>query len=190
MINLSRGQLTLLQEWVSGDRGAIAEWDYAVTDGIASHKVHRQTQLLFSEIWDQAEWGDWYWSTKVVSGLSFQSGRDQSVRGVFSDTGALPNTKDTNYRAIRDQWPVFGFAVNLGLVAAEPVSTLFTLGLTQDLAIQFLGKDGLVPVPSLWKSYFEKDTDAVSCPLRIIREISAEMCRSPSSTTTTPPPPT
>jgi hypothetical protein len=34
---------------------------------------------------------------------------------------------------------------------------LFTIGLCQDDAIQFLGAGGLRTVPSLWKDYFEDD---------------------------------
>ena len=56
---------------------------------------------------------------------------------------------------------MFGFAVDLGAVTREARETLFTIGLAQEKAIQFLGKDGLVDVPSLWKSYWPKETDAV-----------------------------
>jgi hypothetical protein len=42
------------------------------------------------------------------------------------------------------------------------VSTLFSLGLCQDDAVQFLGADGLVTLPSLWKGYFADDIDALT----------------------------
>lgn len=58
--------------------------------------------------------------------------------------------------------PVFGFTKELGAVGSESVSTLFSIGLTQDNAISFLGEgDGLTSVPSLWKSYFSSSLDAV-----------------------------
>jgi len=152
---------------------------------VAYHKVYRQTQLLFSEISDQAEWGNWYWATKNVAGLTHQSGPDRSVRDVFKDTGKLQNTKDTNYRPIRDNWPVFGFSVDLGSVTG-PINTLFSLGLAQELAIQFLGKDGLAPVPSLWKTYFSKDTDAVGTEVYCCyAKNTADRFSSPSFTMTT-----
>lgn len=149
-------------EWVSGDRGTTAQWEYGTADGVAYHKVYRQNQLAFSEINQQAEWGYWYWTTDVNDGMTHQSGQDVVVRGQFTSNGALTNGADTNYRAINNNWPVFGFSSNLGTVDSNPVSTLFSLGLTQDEAIQYEGSSGYAPVPSLWKSYFGTDLDAVT----------------------------
>ena len=130
-------------------------------DAIAYHKVFRQTQLLFSEVSDQGEWGSWYWATDNDTALSFQSGADMDVRSAFENTGSLPDTQDANFRAIDDSYPVFGFAKDLGSVQGA-VSTLYTIGLTQEEAIQFDGASGIVPVPSLWTSYFSNELDAVS----------------------------
>jgi hypothetical protein len=124
--------------------------------------VYRQTQLAFSEINQQAEWGYWYWSTDAADDMTHQSGQDTVVRGQFSSKGALTNGADTKYRAINNAWPVFGFSSNLGTVDSNPVGTLFSLGLTQDEAIQYEGSSGYAPVPSLWKSYFDTDVDAVT----------------------------
>jgi hypothetical protein len=118
--------------------------------------------LAFSEINQQAEWGYWYWSTDAANGMTHQSGQDTVVRGQFSSNGALTNEADTNYRAINNAWPVFGFSSDLGTVNSNPVSTLFSLGLTQDEAIQYEGSSGYGPVPSLWKSYFDTDVDAAT----------------------------
>ncbi|PQE33344.1 putative glutaminase protein [Rutstroemia sp. NJR-2017a WRK4] len=150
-------------EWVSGNRSAVAKWDYGVTnDSIAYHRVYRQEQLAFTEINQQAEWGYWYWATQDTKNVTYQSGQDTVVRAVFEKNGALPNTKDTKFRAIKDRFPVFGFAVNYGEVLATPQETVFVLGLTQEYAIQFAGKDGTVALPSLWTSYFSSATEALS----------------------------
>lgn len=152
-------------EWVAGDHSSVAQWDYGSTsDGIAYHRVYRQHQLEFSESSDQADWGYWYWATERSESLSFQSGSDVNVRGAFEAHGQLANTNDTNYRPINQNWPVFGFSVGLGSVTGS-VSTLYTLGLTQEKAIQFDGSTGIVPLNSLWKSYFSSETDAVSSPV-------------------------
>ncbi|EPS26858.1 Glutaminase A [Penicillium oxalicum] len=149
-------------EWVTGDHSAVAQWDYGTSEGVAYHKVFRQTQLAFSETNQQADWGNWYWATDATKGMTHQSGQDSVVRGQFTNNGALTNGVDTNYRAINKDWPVFGFASNLGKVTSTPVSTLFSLGLTQDEAIQFEGASGYAPVPSLWKSYFNTDVAALT----------------------------
>ena len=135
--------------------------DVSVGGGIAYHKFYRQTQLLWSETGDQTDYGDWYWATDNVAGLTFQSGADTVVRSSFVTSGALANTNDTNFRAINDDYPTFAFAVDLGSVEATTVGTLFSLGLTQEQAIQFDGASGDVSVPSLWTSYYATELDAV-----------------------------
>ncbi|KAF4222706.1 hypothetical protein CNMCM8980_007868 [Aspergillus fumigatiaffinis] len=149
-------------EWVSGDRTAVAEWEYGVThDGVAYHKVHRQTQLLFSEVRDQAEWGNWYWATEHSDRMTHQSGADVAVRGAFAANGTLGDSKDSNYRAISTNWPVFGFAIDLGSVTSSSVDTHFTIGLAQTEAIQYSSPDGIRAEPSLWTSYFDNDLAAL-----------------------------
>jgi len=148
-------------EWISGDLNSVAQWDSGEVDGISYHKVWKQNQQLLTETNDRAEWGNWYYSTDA-GGLTHQSGSDRSVRGAFRDKGELGNSKDTNFRAISNDWPVFGFAVDLGSVGSSPASTLFTIGLAQEIAIQFLGANGLNNVPSLWTDYFDNELAALS----------------------------
>lgn len=148
-------------EWVSGDRDNIARWEYGETSGVAYHKVYRQEQQLFSEVDDQTEYGEWYWATDDGHGLTHQSGADTVVRGRFVEKGTLDNSEDKNYRAIRDEWPVFGFASSLGRVGRKAVSRTWTITLAQDDAIQFNGANGITTVPSLWKSYFHDALDMV-----------------------------
>jgi hypothetical protein len=170
-----------LQEWVSGETTSIAQWDYGTTDDIAYHKVWRQTQLEFDES-DKpsgngmAEWGNVYWATDNINGLTMQSGPDTNVRSAFVQNGKLDSSKDTGFRAISDNWPVFGFANDFGTVGSNSQSQLFTIGLLQQNAIQFLGADGLASLPSLWVDYFDNEIDAVShvcakCELWLIQNV-------------------
>lgn len=133
-----------------------------VTGGVAYHKVYRQTQLEYSEINQQTEYGYWYYATENVAALTHQSGADNTVRMQFIDNGYLANTADTNYRAINDAYPVFGFSKDLGSVGSSSQSTLFQISLLQENAVQFLGANGVQPVQSLWTSYFSNETQAVS----------------------------
>jgi hypothetical protein len=89
--------------------------------------------------------------------MTYQSAQDAIVRQNFLDNGKLPNSQDTNYRAINDNWPVFGFANELGDVGATPVTTLYTIVHAQENAIYFNGANGLEGVPSLWTSYFSTE---------------------------------
>ncbi|KAH7083921.1 hypothetical protein FB567DRAFT_446886 [Paraphoma chrysanthemicola] len=150
-------------EWASGDTASKAEWSFGSTlDGVQYHKVWRQDQQVFNEVKDRAEWGSTYYATDSVDGLTYQSGSDVDVRGAFNKTGKLGNSQDTKFRAINDKWPVFGYAVDLGSVGSKATSNLFSIGLCQDDAVQFLGKDGLKNVPSLWKDYHNDDLAALS----------------------------
>jgi len=130
--------------------------------GIAVHHVFKQTQQLFSESSDQAEWGDFYYSTANVANLTFQSGVDATVRNQFTSTGKLTNGQDTNFRAINDAYPVFGFAIDLGAVTATAKSTLFTVGLVQKQAIQFEGATNVTTIQNAyWTNYFSNNNALV-----------------------------
>ncbi|RYP88555.1 hypothetical protein DL769_000251 [Monosporascus sp. CRB-8-3] len=101
-------------EWASGDLASVVQWDYDTADGVAYHQFARREQVEIQEVNQQASWGTWYWSTKDVKGLTWQSGFGADVRGNFIRDGVLANTKDTDFRPVNQNWPVFGFAKDLG----------------------------------------------------------------------------
>jgi len=127
--------------------------------GVAYHKFWRQTQQTFTEDNNQAAWGFWYYATNDSVSLSHQSGAETDVRSLFTSTGALNNTEDTDYRAINDAYPVFGFARDLGSVDSDSVHSMFTISLAQDPVIQFENGKGNQSLPSYWsQSYPEYET--------------------------------
>jgi hypothetical protein len=103
-----------------------------------------------------------YYATDTKDGLTYQTAFADDARLQFKNNGKLTNSKDTNFRAIQDKWPVFSYAVELGKVGSEATSTLFSIGLCQVDAVQFLGANGLVKLPSLWRSHWAEDVAAVS----------------------------
>ncbi|KAJ4990839.1 glutaminase [Stagonosporopsis vannaccii] len=147
-------------EWISGDVSAEAMWDFGLTDDVVYHRLSKRDQQVFSEVRDRAEWGNFYYAADSRNAVTYQSGADDDVRGAFVARGRLKSSNDTNYRAINDHWPIFGYAIELGRVGPSAVSTLFSLGLYQDEAIQFVGADGLTVLPSLWTDYFADDLEA------------------------------
>lgn len=114
------------------------------------------------------EKGYWYYATEDNNDLTYQSGSDDDVRKQFKNAGKLSNTKDTNFRSIDDNYPVFGFAVDLGKVSSSSKTKLFQLSLHQDNCVLFEGADGIMSVPCLWKSYFKDDKSAVSSQERLL----------------------
>lgn len=147
------------------------------TGGIAYHKVWRQEQIERAESNQQADWGYWYYATNNVASLTHQSGSDQEVRQQFLDTGKLANTEDSNFRAIVDNFPVFGFAVNLGQISGERCegkSTLFMLSLHQETCINFEGAKGNTTLPCMWTNYFDSESEAVSYFYADFENVSGE----------------
>lgn len=98
--------------------------------------------------------------TTNTTNLSHRSGQDILVRAQFINSGRLDNTADTRFRPINDNWPIFGYAVNLGSIRTQAASRLFTINLNQHYAVQFLGSQKVEPQPSLWTSYFPKNAGA------------------------------
>ncbi|KAJ6780596.1 hypothetical protein PWT90_07123 [Aphanocladium album] len=147
-------------EFASGDTGAVIQWEHQQANGLHSHHFWRQNQDVFNEANDQASWGNWYWTTKDQRGVSYQIGEDTVVRSQFVNNGHLDGSIDSQFRAVRDRWPVFALSRDLGKVKGS-VTTLFTIGIAQDEGIQFHGNGDKQGLPSLWKSYFDNDADLV-----------------------------
>ena len=97
-----------------------------------------------------------------MEGLTYQSGADTDVRGAFMSNGKLADTQDSNYRAIDDDYPVFGYALDLGSVGSTSIDSLFTINLAQESAILFNSGSGDTPVASYWTSQYNDDLSAVS----------------------------
>lgn len=54
-------------QWVSGDRGALIQWNYKKNDSLQTWSFKRQEQYLFTEHNDRSEWGKMYFSAPIVS---------------------------------------------------------------------------------------------------------------------------
>lgn len=65
-------------QWVSGDRGSKIVWDFDQHDekhghgskGLKTWRIRRETELLFSEYLDQAEWGSLHFTAPLVGPYS------------------------------------------------------------------------------------------------------------------------
>lgn len=77
------------------------------------------------------------------------------MRGQFIANGSLSNTQDTNFRAIDDNYPVFGFAKDLGTVTSATDPVIFSIGLVRDPAIEYIVANGAFQDRSLyfWSQY-------------------------------------
>ncbi|KIY47397.1 DUF1793-domain-containing protein [Fistulina hepatica ATCC 64428] len=138
-------------EWVSGNNSDVVVWNTTSSD-ILYHGIGLENQTLYGEINDQAQCK----SSLQADNLTYQTGEDIVVRGQFLDYGKLANTKDTNYRSISSDWPVFAFSWDLGSVdniAASPIVT--AVGLVRDPAILYIVENNATQSRSLyfWSNY-------------------------------------
>ncbi|KDQ29342.1 hypothetical protein PLEOSDRAFT_157064 [Pleurotus ostreatus PC15] len=124
-------------EWVSGDNSLGATWS-TTTGNTFVHQVQLANQVVYSERNDHIQQGSAYYATSNVAGTTFQTGADVTVRAQFLNNGRLPNTQDTNFRAIQDNWPVFAFAHDLGSVGSTAQSRVIALGHARDPAVQYI----------------------------------------------------
>ncbi|PSR99008.1 hypothetical protein BD289DRAFT_479794 [Coniella lustricola] len=125
-------------EWASGyDNTLDIVWDHGSINGVAFHTFNLTNQAVFTEYDQQAGWGTWFFSTSDDTGLTYQIAQDTVVRPQFVDNQTLLDTVDTDYRAINDDWPTFGFAKDLGSVGSTAASVLFTIGISQEEIINF-----------------------------------------------------
>jgi Domain of unknown function (DUF4965)/Domain of unknown function (DUF5127) len=155
-------------QWVSGDRGAGIEWEYIVSDvnSIKTWKVKKQTEALFTEWADRAEWGTLYFSGPPH--VDHECGTSAILRHQFSQSGTLKNSVDRDFRGIMDEEPVFAFSKTFQLSknsTSKPSkkrdSVLFTISHVQDPVVQFASARGLTLMRPLWKSWFLSDAQMI-----------------------------
>lgn len=159
-------------QWVSGDRNALIEWDLSEQEGVGeaeglkTWKVKRQSELLFTETRDQAEWGQLHFTGP--SDVRHESGTSSLLRQRFARTGTLQNVNDEKFRSIMDDEPVFAFAKEFKLSEKAKISktsptdsVLLTITHIQDPIVQYAAARGLTYMRPLWKSWFAEDDKLV-----------------------------
>ncbi|HTU76600.1 MAG TPA: DUF5127 domain-containing protein [Trebonia sp.] len=146
-------------EWCSADDSQQITWAPAQVTYSAgtlqAWTVQLASQQPLTEQNQQAAWGTTVWATPAGSGLSYQSGQDIVVRAQFVSNGVLANTSDSNYRAINNNWPVFGFCADLGRLGSAPRSVPLSIGLVRTPAVSYQGQ-ALQP---LWTASFSSWQD-------------------------------
>ncbi|KAF7776020.1 hypothetical protein Agabi119p4_4413 [Agaricus bisporus var. burnettii] len=149
-------------EWVSGNNGLAANWTTS-TGSVITHQVQLVNQAVLSEVNDHTQYGSAFYSTLSTSGVTWQSGEDISVRAQFINNGRLPNTRDTNFRAINDAWPVFAISHDLGNVRAATTPVVTSVGHIRDPALRYIVAGGGTQLrSSYFLSRFSRPADLIS----------------------------
>ncbi|MCJ1244101.1 hypothetical protein MMC30_001299 [Trapelia coarctata] len=158
-------------QWVSGDRGNRVTWSLHEPHfeksgkGLKTWRFKRETEQLFTEWNDRAEWGTLHFT--APGDVRHEAGTSALLRQRFSRTGTLKNTVDDRYRGIMDEEPVFAFAKSFKLnssSSSKPAtdSVLFTIAHIQDPVIQFAAARGLTLMKPLWASFFHSEVDLLN----------------------------
>lgn len=167
-------------EWVSGSSGNAIKWQYDdtplpkqdKTDGILlsdsnvqalkTFEIKRSQEVIFTEIGDRAEWGSFHFTGPPT--VDHESGSADKLRQHFASTGRLRNKVNRDFRAIRDEWPVFAFSKSFrtndttkSLNGTINDSILFTVAHTQDPIVQYASARGLTFMRPLWASWFKDE---------------------------------
>ncbi|KAI0278699.1 hypothetical protein BGY98DRAFT_916673 [Russula aff. rugulosa BPL654] len=124
-------------EWNSGDRSQKILWSSTSNADVIFHRVTLQTQTVFTEVIDQAEWGTLYYAMKAGENVTYQIAEDAFSRGNFSRNGVLNGQQDSNPRAIKDLFAVFAISRDLGNVTTTQAPVVWTVGYTTDPAINY-----------------------------------------------------
>ncbi|THV08423.1 DUF1793-domain-containing protein [Dendrothele bispora CBS 962.96] len=147
-------------EWVSGDNSLVANWT-TTTGSNLIHQVQLAQQGVFQEVNDHTQYGSAFHTTSNVAGATFQTGADVTVRAQFIQHGVLPNTRDTNFRAISNNWPVFALAHDLGSITSA-TEVVFAVGHIRDPAIEYITANGMQNRSLFFWSQFSSAADVIA----------------------------
>ncbi|KAJ6628752.1 DUF1793-domain-containing protein [Mycena sp. CBHHK59/15] len=137
-------------EWVSGDNSLTVNWNSTTTGSVLTHQVQLASPTVFGEINDHTQYGSAFYSTLNTAGATYQTGADVNVRAQFINNGKLANTLDTGFRAINNNWPVFGLSHDLGAIKAATAPVVFSVGHIRDPAISYIVAGGGTQSRSLY----------------------------------------
>ncbi|KAL1676966.1 DUF1793-domain-containing protein [Schizophyllum commune] len=152
-------------EWLVGDTTRAANWTTTTTEGgTPIHQAQLQDQTPFAEVDDRVLQGSVYYAVKNDGSSTYQTGQGTVVRAQFINNGSLANTRDTDFRAIRDNWPVFSLAHDLGNVSTDPSEPLvFAIGHVRDPVINYIQPDGTMQGRSYyWRSKYSSVADLIT----------------------------
>ncbi|KAL0061627.1 hypothetical protein AAF712_011544 [Marasmius tenuissimus] len=148
----------LTGEWLSSSSDNRIQWDTSISP-IISHTAQLSSRGTLKESNEMPDDAVLYYATIPGDGVTWQTG-GHPLRGLFWAHGSLNNTKDTAFRNIRNNWPVFAFSHDLGPVTGTK-SIVCAIGLTRDpVTGPVLGSSGLDLRP-YWSTRYKSVDEGV-----------------------------
>ncbi|KAM0751569.1 DUF1793-domain-containing protein [Meredithblackwellia eburnea MCA 4105] len=139
--------------WINPDYSTLVDWSTGTDNNIIRHQAEMTNQTVYGENDEFTTIGQVVHALASGSGVTWQTGTGTDIRATFVSTGTLPNTQDSNFRAISNNTAAFAFSSHVGTVASNgtPSSKVVTVvGHYRDPAIQWAGLGGTYPDRSLY----------------------------------------
>ncbi|KAF7783408.1 hypothetical protein Agabi119p4_1432 [Agaricus bisporus var. burnettii] len=153
-------------EWISHDTTTEMEWGTQDSrENMVYHHLEPRDLKSMTDSADSAEDATVYYATPKRPGLTWQTGADTVCRAGFAKNGSLTNAKDIHVRPVNSNWPVFSFAIDLGLItpSAQPEPVVWALGLVRDPLVNYATEPGSFQLRTgyYWSAYHSID-DVIS----------------------------
>jgi hypothetical protein len=142
-------------EWANGDSTQEVQWareSVPHTGGtLTVQSITSSSPLVLSENSDYVQWGTAFVAADAPN-MTTAIGSDVSLRTMAATRGTLDGSIDSTMpRAINTNWPVLGFAFDLGSIGAMSSSPVtLEVGLVREPAVSYQATS----VPPLWESYW------------------------------------
>lgn len=129
-------------EWAVSQPEQLVAWQTFTSGGVNVHMVQRKEQTPLSRSGDRCyiDWGSAFLASPQVDGVRAFAASHQAARQGFRDR-TIPGRNDLKQpRAARDDWPVFGFVMDLGRVGGRPAERLVLFGYDDEWSVEFFGQ--------------------------------------------------
>ncbi|KAL5519642.1 hypothetical protein ACEPAH_1325 [Sanghuangporus vaninii] len=132
-------------ELITGDSSLLAQWAAEEDGEYTILTMQLQNQRAFTEIGSRAQDAVEYFCFKKINGTisSWAITNNNDNHALASNTsGTLGDQADTNFRAVNDEWPTLGIAVDWTAISETPEPAVWAVGVVRSPSIQYRTSDG------------------------------------------------
>ncbi|KAK7045340.1 hypothetical protein VNI00_007589 [Paramarasmius palmivorus] len=123
-------------EWLSEDPTDTISWNTTTSRSMVFHNAQRMPLDSLATTY-MAHDGILYHATLARSDMTWQTGGHHTLRARFLTQGSLKETKDNNFRAINDDFPVFAFANDLGTIISTSQPVVWAIGYARTPVVRY-----------------------------------------------------
>ncbi|EEB90538.1 hypothetical protein MPER_11240, partial [Moniliophthora perniciosa FA553] len=144
-------------EWISDDNADTISWDTKPSGSMVYHNAQRMPSEVAETF--MAHDGVLYHATQTVSGLTWQTGGHYALRSWWLVNGSLNNTKDSKFRDISDNFPVFAFSNDLGTITTTSQPVVWAIGFVRNPVVTQTTPSGSQNLLPYWMTKYNQIED-------------------------------